>query len=276
MKNLSFGKIAILSTIVGGSLISETGSAQNVDWISVYQHPDARVNMGLFLQRDSGGNLFVGGQIKRDAAITVDVLVQKYNSVGGLLWNFWIDSDYDIATGMGLDSSSNVVVSGILDDSAAPDPSKHRATVLSLDSAGAYRYGFWLTNGRNAGVAVEPGGSFVTVGSDVAPKSGRLRKYNSAGTSLWTKVYSLPAYDVVDGVGVSEDTAGNIYALMNAHRIDDGSWEMKTIKYSPAGVRLWVNSIASGRWNTGVKILARPSGGCVVIGSSTVEGTFDG
>ena len=268
MKHFTLRRCTQAAAILTSIALSNAALAQTVDWLTTYHSPGSSYNEGHFIKRDPAGNLFVVGQASHNNG-AFDGLVQKYDSSGALQWSSWLDTAYVRPSGFGLDSQQNVVMSSILQSLTTGE---FWPGVWSLTESGANRFAFAEVNGYNNGIAVEPDGTFVTVGTDYSPEVARVRKYSSSGTLTWTRTYTLAAFDVVNGLGIAEDDLKNIYVLANARRSSDHRWELKTIKYSPAGVKLWVHTLGGASVsNEAGQIVARPGGGCVVTAT-----TWDG
>jgi hypothetical protein len=88
--------------------------------------------------------------------------------------------------------------------------------------------------------------------------------YNSNGNVKWRAFLSGTSHLAI-GLDIAVDSAGNVYVLSFLNPTD-GSTELATAKYSPAGVRQWVNFIASTS-NTGyrpMKLAVAPGGNVYV------------
>jgi hypothetical protein len=237
----------------------------------VYEYPDARTSTADHLALDSGGNVVFAGRLHRNVSPTVDQYLSKWYSTGYMQFASWSDSgSADSSVAVGMDGSDNIVLAGTFEYADGDRPS-----IWGTNSSGGLRYIFAEVNSYQTDMVVESGGSFVTVGSDYSPYIGRIRKYNSNGSVAWTRTYAPAAYDQLKGMSVSEDSAGNIYTLFTARRASDSRLEIKTVKYSPTGVRLWVSSYTGGLgYNEGVKLVAKPTGGCVVAGYTWDGGSY--
>jgi hypothetical protein len=100
-----------------------------------------------------------------------------------------------------------------------------------------------------AGVATTAAGDVVVSGTARVADSDTdlwLRKYDAAGTELWTETYngtSLDAFSLDDGGPVAVDLDGNVL-VMGRMRVDYQTNDWVLLKYGPdGGAPVWENTI---------------------------------
>ena len=146
-----------------------------------------------------------------------DIFVAKYASTGGYVWAKTIGgTGSDAGTGVAVDGSGNVLVTGQFDVSAS-------------------------------GVDFGGGALFSAGNKDVF-----LVKYSSSGAYLWSKRFGSPGFDL--GGPVAVDSSGNVFVAGTFDQtIDLGGGTLRTAggrdifvaKFSPTGTYIWQKSFGS-------------------------------
>jgi len=146
-----------------------------------------------------------------------DIFVAKYASTGGYVWAKTIGgTGSDAGTGVAVDGSGNVFVTGQFDVSAS-------------------------------GVDFGGGALFSAGNKDVF-----LVKYSSSGAYLWSKRFGSPGFDL--GGPVAVDSSGNVFVAGTFDQtIDLGGGTLRTAggrdifvaKFSPTGTYIWQKSFGS-------------------------------
>lgn len=252
---------------------------------------------------DPDGNVVVVGTTLGDLggpnAGGYDGFVRKYDGRGNVLWTRQFGgpgTDYpdDIA----VDSDGNVVVvggtNGVLGDAGA---GLFDAFVRKYDPDGAV---IWTrqfgTAGQDGalGVAVDPSGNIVVVGSTTGNLAGSepdvldayVRKYDGAGTVMWTRQFSFE--ERTSGRSVATDVTGNILVAGRASWTDpeDESAVFDYLyvrKYDANGDIVWTVQMGSDEEDdNAVFIAADPAGNAIIAGSTIGDlagenvGTRDG
>ena len=178
---------------------------------------------------DSSGNAYVvGGTVGAFPGYTNlgsdDAFVRKYNSAGVEQWTRQFGSnDRDIASGVAVNSSDNVLVAGYAFGTLPGQSSAggEDAFVRKYNSAGieqwTRQFGTSASDGA-WGVAVDSSGNAYVVGGTYGAFPGYtnlggddafLRKYNSAGVEQWTRQFGTPTAD--EAYGVAVDSSGNVF-----------------------------------------------------------------
>jgi hypothetical protein len=98
-------------------------------------------------------------------------------------------------------------------------------------------------------IAIDSGGNVIVTGVSAAKDSGNdyyTIKYGPDGSTKWTQRYDGPIGEGDKATGVAVDSENNVY-VTGVSQGDGTSWDVCTIKYSPAGAQLWVK-----RWDSPV------------------------
>jgi hypothetical protein len=162
----------------------------------------------------------------RTSAGMHDIFVAKYTTAGAFEWAFRIGGvGYDQATGVDVDASGNVFVSGYFTGSVDFDP-----------GAG--------TTSLNAGSADD----------------AFLAKYSPTGALLWAIKIGASGYDMSNNC--STDANGDVYitghfvgtvdfnpSASTANLTSAGSMDMYLAKYSSAGAYLWAIRVGASGFN---------------------------
>jgi len=159
---------------------------------------------GMGTAVDVSGNVYFCGDYG-DGETYSGFLITKCNSSGVIQWQRKIEnlsSPFTGGSGIAIDLSSNVYVSGWLIRGANPVPA-----LIKYDTSGTLQWQRVLDDGDVGGatnsVAVDPSGN-VYVGGVLALK-GVIAKYDPSGTIQWQRSLS-------SGVAVAVDYSSNVYA----------------------------------------------------------------
>ncbi|MBA7526869.1 hypothetical protein ES705_19040 [subsurface metagenome] len=105
----------------GNSLLNITWGGSNYD-------------SGLGIALDDSGNIYITGRTYSFGAGSYDAFIAKYDSAGNSLLNItWGGSDYDRGTGIALDDSGNIYITGGTESFGAGDRDAFIAKYLSGD-----------------------------------------------------------------------------------------------------------------------------------------------
>ncbi len=195
---------------------------------------------------DFGGGLVSSAVCCGGATSTMDLFIAEYGPSGGHLWSRVIGAESDDAgRGIAIDSSSNVLVTGLQGS-------------YSVDYGG--------------------GPQFNHGAYDVF-----IAKYSSAGSWSWSKTIGGSGYD--QGNAIAADGADNVFvtgyigagtggadfgggALFSA-----GLSDVFLVKYSPAGQHLWSKRFGAAGNDAGMAVSTDGSGNVIIVGS--FEGAVD-
>jgi hypothetical protein len=199
-------------------------------------------------------------------------------------------SGHDYALAAGIHSSGIYVVgrtSGALD---GPHRGQEDAFIRKYHPQGevlwADQFGTHLEDAAN-GVAADAAGNVYVVGHTYGSLAGQrghvdafIRRYDAAGTLLWTRQFGSTDEDVARKVAV--DAAGNAYvvgitwgALQGTNQ---GNADAFIRKYSPSGNVLWTSQFGTTGHDFGHGVAVDAAGNAVVAGytNGALRGTNAG
>jgi type IX secretion system substrate protein len=121
---------------------------------------------------------------------------------------------------------------------------------------------------------------FVCGKADINNSPGFITlKYNSAGDSIWSKVYTTPNSNTEDcAYSICSDSAGNSYVTGKSF-LGNGNvqFEMVTISYNPAGSQRWImhyNNNMSAINNIPVQISLNRNNKPIICAFSTGQSSY--
>jgi hypothetical protein len=260
----SLRKFALTAALLGTALAA---MAQTVDWNRTYSRSDPGVTLAQFVKKDPDGNLIMGGVWGTETNDQEVIFARKYTSSGVVIWTciYEVADEIEQLSAMDVDGNGNVYLCG----ATQSDWYGRRWMVVKMDAGGTVAWARNPVLGDATALSVTPTGDVAVTGVTSSKNQGKdmyLVKYSTSGSVIFTgrSNGSKSADDA--GVSVSQDTAGNTYVLASCLQTGDNK-DMRTIKYSPTGTKLWQKSFV-GPTGTAEshKIIAWPAGGCYVLG----------
>ncbi len=264
-------------------LIRKYDPMGNLLWSRDYTSSGERTDVASAVAVDGSGNVVVAGYEDLGAVPGLqrsNWLIRKYDSTGNLLWSRTYTSpapEYaiDLAFGVAVDPSDNVVVVGREDQSDLGQSVDW--LIRKYDSVGnllwSKTYNKATVNGADVayGVAVDGTGNVLVVGFESGGGGAWLiRKYDSNGNLLWS--HNGPA--VVDGVAyaVAAGSSGN--AVVVGHQNND--WLVR--KYDNLGNLLWSRTYNSPANNADIAygVAIDSSEGVWVVGAENQSSSLGG
>jgi len=216
-------------------------------WTNRYNGPGNRDDVAQALAVDGGGNVFVTGySYASNTTNSADFATIAYSSLGTPLWTNRYNgpgNDTDVATAIATDTSGNVFVTGFSWSGTSFD----FATIKYANSGlplwtnrfdGAAHFGDF----PRAIAADGSGNVFVTGFSYNNPASDcdfATIAYSNSGVPLWTNIDDGPGMLIDQPQAIAVDFGGNI--LVAGYSYNGSNYDYMTIKYSGAGLPLWVN-----------------------------------
>ena len=255
-------------------------------WVKRYNGPGNKDDYAKAIAVDGSGNIYVAGS-SASSSTGQDATIIKYSGAGKQLWvkryNGPGNKD-DSADAVVLDGSGNICVTG----SSAGSGSGYDYAVIKYSGAGKQ---LWVKryNGPSKGddhpraIAVDGSGNVYVTGyawggwnwDSGSGSDYTTIKYSAAGKQLWLKQYNGPGNREDCAQAIALDGSGNVYVTGSSAGADlEGDYcDYATIKYSSAGVQLWVERYdGPGEWgdsDDGANaIAADKSGNIYVTGSS--------
>ncbi|MBA4311311.1 MAG: hypothetical protein C0417_01655 [Chlorobiaceae bacterium] len=202
-------------------------------------------NIISHLSKDSNGDVIITGS---DSS---KIVIVKLDSTGGLKWQTNYGYENSKSTGLALDNTGNIYVSGYSYYLGTYDyiTSKYNVDGILLWSV---RYnGTGNLADRSAGVAIDSAGNVYVTGSSygVGSQSDIVTiKYNTDGVEQWIARYNGNYNNRDSAIGLVIDSIGNVYIAGTTIR-SGSSYDFIVIKYLSNGVESWrsfYNGTANG------------------------------
>ncbi len=288
-------------TSAGGvdAFVRKYDSAGNLVWTS--QFGTSAKDVANSVAVDGSGNVYVvgdtlgtfNGQTGTSPGIS-DAFVRKYDSAGNVLWTQQVgttNGEAEHGNGVTVDGSGNVYVVGDTTGalSGQANVGANDAWVRKYDSDGSVLWTRQFGTGTGDGaasVSVDGSGNVYVAGTTWGNLAGQgnaggndafVRKYDSAGTALWTRLVGTANTDVGDTVLV--DGSGNAYlvGLVSAAlpgQTSAGAQDGFVRKYDSAGSVLWTQQFGTSSGDF-VQAASMDGSGNVYVAGMT-GGTFAG
>jgi uncharacterized delta-60 repeat protein len=215
-------------------------------WTNLYSGPGNYEDVANVVVVDSGGNVFVSGNLGGfyNGFKTYDMATVAYSGAGVPLWTnryASLDGWHDLVNAMAVDAAGNVFVSGSsLDDYAT----------IAYSGAGVPLWtNFYNGPGGYAdqanAVTVGTSGNVFVTGNSRLSSGGLASDYatianSGAGVPLWTNRYNGTGNYEDNARAVAVGTNGNVYVSGYSYG-SGGNYDYATVAYSEAGLPLWTN-----------------------------------
>jgi uncharacterized delta-60 repeat protein len=244
------------------SSITKLNSSLVIQWQRKLTRSDGRQVELLGVSLDSSDNIYAAGYYNNASLSYMDqALVVKYNSSGTLQWQkaYQTTQGYDGQfNGLVVDSSSNLYVTGTVEDSSH---GRNQAVIVKYNSSGAVQWeteigtsGYQISNG----IALDSSGNLYITGLvssvDYAYQNHlTLLKYNSSGTLQWQRTLGT-VDDVAKGLAVVTDSSGGVYVVGETENDDTNDENILVAKYNASGVLQWQRQIDAGSYDRGIGV----------------------
>jgi hypothetical protein len=192
---------------------------------------------------------------------SIDAFVRKYDAAGTEVWTrqFGTNTE-DSANGISVDASG-VYVAGYT-DAALPGQTYaggHDTYVRKYDAAGTEVWTRQFGTGSHDiahGISVDASGVYVAGFTEGAlpgqTSSGSIdafvRKYDAAGTEVWTRQFGSASNDIPSGFSVGASgvyVAGQTYGALPGQTFVGGFTDVFVRKYDAAGTEVWTRQFGS-------------------------------
>jgi hypothetical protein len=200
---------------------------------------------GTDLIVDPSGNIYLTGFCTSLDTYT-DIITQKYNSSGTLVWSIKEDGDDNLnakGSGIAINSSGIYVIGYVTSAQTGND-----IVLLKYDSNGNLQFisqynGQGNAEDRAFGIAAEEDnvyiGGYITASASI---DCITLKYNSQGSLVWARTYNGEAGEEDKAFGIIVDnTDGSVY-ITGQTNVVTGNNDYLTIAYSSAGDQQWTAS----------------------------------
>jgi len=194
---------------------------------------------------DRDGGVYVAGY-GRSGPSPSDAVLLKYDRGGRLIWEALYDGPAhaaDSAHALVVDARGRIWVTG---SSNGPGTSLDAVTLL-YDGDGsllrASRYdGPGARDDYSELLAADGSGGAAAAGNSFGAGTEHdylLVRFDAAGRDVWTSRYNSPRNRDDMATALALDAAGNVY-VTGVDRYPGSNYDWATLKYSPAGERLWL------------------------------------
>jgi lipopolysaccharide export system protein LptA len=246
---------------------------------------------------DGSGNIYItgytyGGLDGNSNAGGYDAFLVKYNNEGTKEWTRQLGTgDSDYATGIAVDGSGNIYVTGYtyggLDGN--PNAGGSDAFLVKYDSEGVKQWTRQLgtpADDEAGNAAVDSIGNTYVTGHTQGGLDGNtnaggrdffLVKYNSGGVKEWTRQTGTNAEDTATGVSV--DGGGNVYLTGYTYgglngNTNAGSADLFLVKYDGAGARQWTRQTGTASYDRANAVAVDLNGSVYVTGytNASIDG----
>jgi len=229
--------------------------SQTQQWFASYHNPGFALYQLENTVIDNSGNSYITGQKFLTSVLSLpSQYLAKYNSLGNLQWNKYINPPYPGPNNKGsrsktsaLDNSGNIYIAGYTDSAFGT----FKGYIMKYSPAGdslwgnyagindTLRYVKWIAmkidNNGNIYVA---GFRYITNQN----KSFLIAKYNSSGVLQWMRSPQPSAlYDIFEyNFKIILDNSNNVFVstTIQKNSLDD-SYDIYTVKYNSTGVLQW-------------------------------------
>lgn len=234
---------------------------------------------------DNAGNVYVTG-VTVTTPPTSDIIVQKYDSAGQLIWSTTYDGrahQDDSAAALVVDSLGQVYVCGWTIDTVADID----WVTLKYSASGQLLWSKTWSRAFNQddaalALTLDRLGRVIVTGY-CSDSIGNIDYcticYNGAtGDTVWLRYYNrTPEYDEDIAYAICVDDSNNVYITGTSY--DDGTdYDIATIRYTPAGTRSWLRRKNNYPWvgdDYGMKIKFDAVTGTIVIGGIVYDDNQD-
>jgi len=215
------------------------------EWVARYNGPGNAFDFAAAIAVDGGANVYVTGQSVGPAPLnSVDYATIKYNASGTEQWVARYDgpdNSADFATGIALDGSGNVYVTGGSTSGA------YDYATIKYNASGAEQ---WVARYNGPGnlddsasaIALDASANVYVTGNSAGSGTSldyATIKYDTSGAQQWVARYNGPGNFNDDARAIALDGLGNVY-VTGASTGSDGIYDYATIKYDASGAEQWV------------------------------------
>ena len=245
------------------------------EWVARYNGPGYDHDYACAIDVDSQGNVYVTGSSLGNGT-GYDYATIKYDSWGNELWiaryNGPSNGD-DYATGMTLDPSGNIYVTG-----RSPAGPFYDYLTVAYDSSGnelwVARYNGSVNGFDHAyAIALDSSGNVYVTGFSWGgiPFFGGTSfdyatvAYDSSGNELWVARYNGPGNGWDEAHAIAVDSSGNVY-VTGWSRDKWTNDDYATVAYDSSGNQLWVARYnGPANWHDHATVIALGSSGNVYV-----------
>ncbi len=257
---------------------SKINSSGISTWLSTFNNTPNNNDFATIITKDNAGNVYVAGSSYTGISNNQDLTVIKYNSAGVQQWIKHYNgpgNNYDIASGIVIDNSGNVYVTGASVGSlfAMVD-----YVTIKYNSAGiqqwATRYNY--SNGIDipSGISLDNSGNVIVSGSSASSSINNdwdfaTVKYNASTGSQMQVQRQINTGNAQDKLtSQTKDASGNTY-VTGATSSNGVNFDIQTIKYNSSMTPVWVKTYDGYSLNDIGNSIAVDNLGNVIVGGSS-------
>jgi hypothetical protein len=255
-------------------------------WTNRYNGPGNSDDEASAVVVDGNGNVLVTGSSAstNGSPYEYDYATIAYSNAGAPLWTNRYNgpgNGTDGAAAVVVDANGSVFVTGS-SASTTGYPYNYDYATIKYSGAGVPLWTNCYNGPGNSddwatALAVDLNGNVFVTGYS-ASSNGYYDyatiAYSSSGVPLWTNRYKGPGNGDNRAIAVAVDASGNVF-VTGSSAASDGYSDYATIKYSAAGLPLWINRYGSpGVWDSASALVVDGSGNVFVTGFADGAGTW--
>jgi hypothetical protein len=264
-------------------LIFKYNSSGSIQWQKTVPYMQS-----AFIAMDSSNNIYVAGTYYTGGNNNRNWLIMKLNSSGSLTWaREMTGSGTDFLTGIAVDSSGNVFVTGHVNTSSA---GSYDMAIAKYNTSGTFQWHYYIGGTgyeQSTGIAVDSSGNAYTLNYSAAPGSNDtsngnmiITKWNSSGTIVWQRTLGDPT--IIEDTSnssnsVAVDSSDNIYITFKnatAYSGAPGAVDCVFAKYNSSGVLQWQRFFGGSDNDEGIGVSVDNSGHFYVTGNTVSTETL--
>jgi len=244
--------------------IIKTDSLGDMLWTKTYGGLDVD-NAYIILQTSDKG-YFIAGRTESFGAIGYDVYLVKTDSVGDTLWTKVYGGDrHDEAYSALITNKGNYIVIG------STGRVNYDVLMMMVDSLGDTLWsktygGDSLDFGRS--VCQTKDGGYIIVGSTksfgLGERDAYLIKTDSAGDTLWTKVYGGSDNEFIEDVKQKDD--GGYIIVGGTYSYGEGGEDVYLLRIDSLGDTLWTKTYGGSEDDRAEEVQVTDDGGFILAG----------
>ncbi|MBA3648446.1 MAG: SBBP repeat-containing protein [Chitinophagales bacterium] len=258
-------------------LLVKMNSSGDTLWTRQYNGAGNGYDKIIYMGIDGSNNVYVTGESYGGTINKTDILTQKYDASGSLLWSRAYNSSFnqdDAPLGISVDNSGNVFINGSSDGDSTYNQNDDILT-LKYNTQGALQ---WAIRYNGTGNGTDRGNGVVSDNTGGCIITGRTAssvdddvitiKYSTTGTQTWKTVYNRGSGND-RGASITSDASGNLY--VTGRTKNSNNYDVLVIKYNSSGVSQWTKFYDGGDDDYGNKIRVNSAGEVFVAGQSDVN-----
>jgi uncharacterized delta-60 repeat protein len=249
-------------------VLAKYSSAGSIKWQRTLNNPVIDTDQGYAVAVDSSNNIYVTGYTGVSGGNVYDVIVAKYDTNGTVLWQKQLAAgtgSYDAGTGIAVDPSGNVYISG------NTGASNTNMLAVKYNSAGTVLWQRTLSSGtEDIGLAMavdSSGNAYLCGASDTSGSYDfQIAKYDTSGTIQWQRRLFGAGSSQDIARGIATDSSGNVYICGSGNAA--GTYDIYVAKYDTSGTIQWQKRLGSASDDNGTGVAVDSSGNVYICGDN--------